>query len=121
MNKSRCFGSFTEIDAKLLTFVFFNAHIISPEKSKKTVAKLQLSFWRREKRKLNGYPSPHHNHASGVYIINFARNCISSTQSVVYHQAAGRYTLTRDEIQGRSSPLMIYRLASDDIPSLRLG
>ena len=29
MNKSRCFDSFTEIDAKLLTFVFFNAHIIS--------------------------------------------------------------------------------------------
>ena len=32
-----------------------------------------------------------------------------------------RCTLARDEIQGRNAPLMIYRLASDDIPSLRLG
>ena len=29
----------------------------------------------------------------------FRRNCISSTRSVVYHQAAGKYTLARDEIQ----------------------
>ena len=31
----------------------------------------------------------------------FRRNGISSTRSVVYHQAAGGCTLTRDEIQGR--------------------
>ena len=37
---------------------------------------------------------------------------ISSTRSVVYHQAAGRYTLARDEIQGRNAPLMIYTTAS---------
>ena len=45
---------------------------------------------------------PHH--AEGVYIIN-AKHCISSTRSVVYHQAAGRYTLARDEIQGRPAAL----------------
>ena len=39
------------------------------------------------------------NRGEAVYIINSARNCISSTRSVVYHQAAGRYTLARDEIQ----------------------
>ena len=40
---------------------------------------------------------------------------ISSTRSVVYHQCEalyiikpqGRYTLKRDEIQGRNAPLMI--------------
>ena len=41
-----------------------------------------------------------YNHAEGVYIIN-AKHCISSTRSVVYHQATGKYTLARDEIQGR--------------------
>ena len=48
------------------------------------------------------------NHAEGVYIIN-AKHCISSAtccgissmQSIVYHQAAGRCTLARDDIQGR--------------------
>ena len=50
-----------------------------------------------------------YNHAEGVYIIN-AKHCISSTRSVVYHQATGKYTLTRDEIQGR-------RAALDDIPT----
>ena len=49
------------------------------------------------------------NHAKGVYIIN-AKHCISPTRSVVYHQAAGRYTLKRDEIQGRCAAL-------DDIPT----
>ena len=33
---------------------------------------------------------------------------ISSMRSIVYHQAAGRCTLARDEIQGRNAPLMIY-------------
>ena len=41
-----------------------------------------------------------YNHAEGVYIIN-AKHCISSTRSVVYHQATGKYTLARDEIQQR--------------------
>ena len=55
--------------------------------------------------------------------------CISSTRSVVYHpqlvavyhQGAGRYTLTRDEIQGRLAALDDIHHASrgDDIPSLR--
>ena len=49
------------------------------------------------------------NHAEGVYIIN-AKHCISSTRSVVYHQAAGRYTLKRDEIQQRLTVV-------DDIPT----
>jgi len=40
------------------------------------------------------------NHVEGVYIIN-AKHCISPTRSVVYHQAAGRCTLKRDEIQPR--------------------
>jgi len=59
-------------------------------------------------------PRPHH--AVGVYIINdgvvayhqFRRNCISSARRAGYHQAAGGYTLARDEIQGR-------RAALDDI------
>ena len=50
------------------------------------------------------------NQCGALYIINSARNCISSTRSVVYHQAAERYTLARDEIQGRIAPLMIYTL-----------
>ena len=33
---------------------------------------------------------------------------ISSMRGIVYHQAAGKYTLARDEIQGRIAPLMIY-------------
>ncbi len=41
---------------------------------------------------------PHH--AKGVYIIN-AKHCISSRRSRGYHQAAGRYTLARDDIQPR--------------------
>ena len=46
----------------------------------------------------------HLNHSEGVYIIN-ANHCISPTRSVVYHQAAGKYTLARDEIQGRLAAL----------------
>jgi len=44
-------------------------------------------------------------------------------RSIVYHQAAGRYTLARDEIQGRRAALDDIHHASrgDDIPSLRLG
>ena len=43
-------------------------------------------------------------------------------RSIVYHQAAGRYTLARDEIQGRRAALDDIRHTScvDDIPSLRL-
>ena len=40
-------------------------------------------------------------------ISSTACRCISSMRSVVYHQAAGKYTLARDEIQGRNAPLMI--------------
>ena len=50
-----------------------------------------------------------YNHAEGVYIIN-AKHCISSTRSVVYYQAAGKYTLMRDDMQRRLS-------AFDDIPT----
>ena len=41
----------------------------------------------------------------------------------VYHQAAGKYTLARDEIQGRLAALDDIHHASrgDDIPSLWLG
>ena len=62
------------------------------------------------------------NHGKAVYIIN-AKHCISPTRSVVYHQAAGRYTLTRDDIQGRFADLDDIRCTScvNDIPSLRLG
>ena len=38
-------------------------------------------------------------HAERRVYHQFRRNCISSTRSVVYHQAAGRCTLARDEIQ----------------------
>ena len=34
-------------------------------------------------------------------------NSTSPTRSVASHQAAGGYTLARDEIQGRNAPLMI--------------
>ena len=70
----------------------------------------QPLFWaERMKRKLNGYPSPHHNHASGVYIINFARNCISSrrepcissTRSVAYHQHKVLYLIKPQEMHLR--------------------
>jgi len=44
-------------------------------------------------------------------------------RSIAYHQAAGKYTLTRDEIQGRLFALDDIHHASrgDDMPSLRLG
>ena len=44
-------------------------------------------------------------------------------RSIVYHQAAGGYTLARDEIQGRLAALDDIRRTScvDDMPSLRLG
>jgi len=44
-------------------------------------------------------------------------------RSIVYHQAAGKCTLSRDEIQGRLAALddMHRTLCGDDIPSLRLG
>ena len=46
------------------------------------------------------------NQGEALYIINSVRNCISSTQSVVYHQAARVLcTLKRDEIQGRLAAL----------------
>ena len=63
-------------------------------------------------------------HAEGVNIINSARNCISSTRSVVYHQSAGESSPKgADEIQGRLAALDDIRRTScvDDIPSLRLG
>ena len=43
--------------------------------------------------------------------------------SAVYHHAAGRYTLARDEMQGRLAALddMHRTLCGDDMPSLRLG
>ena len=49
--------------------------------------------------------------------------CISSARRAEYHQAAGKYTLTRDEIQGRFTALDDIHHASrgDDMPSLRLG
>jgi len=44
-------------------------------------------------------------------------------RSIVYHQAAGGYTLARDEIQGRRGAIDDIHHASrgDDMPSLRLG
>ena len=53
----------------------------------------------------------YHQFRKELYIIKAVR--------FVYHQAAGEYTLTRDEIQPEG--LMIYTLARDDMPSLRLG
>ena len=48
---------------------------------------------------------------------------ISSARRAGYHQAAGKYTLARDEIQGRLAALDDIRRTScvNDIPSLRLG
>ena len=40
-------------------------------------------------------------------------------RSIVYHQTAGKYTLTSDDIQPKE--LMRYTLKRDDMPSLRLG
>ena len=62
----------------------------------------------------------------------FRRNCISSTQRVVSHQAAGGCTLTRDDIQPQGAddipPYGGCKERSDGIaslrasmPSLRLG
>jgi len=44
-------------------------------------------------------------------------------RSVVSHQAAGKYTLTRDDMQGRRAALddMHRTSRGDDMPSLRLG
>ncbi len=55
---------------------------------------------------LCGFEPPHPNHGEAVYIINSVRNCISPTQSVVYHHFEAKYTLARDDIppEGR----MIY-------------
>ncbi len=53
--------------------------------------------------------------ASLVYH-QFRRNCISSTQSVVYHQADEDTHLRCDDIQPKG--LMRYTLTRDDIPSL---
>ena len=58
------------------------------------------------------YAISHPNHAKGVYIIN--------SKGIAYHQhevldiikPQARYTLTRDEIQGRNAPLMIYECIS---------
>ena len=52
------------------------------------------------------------NHGGAVDIIN-AKHCISPTRSVVYHQAAGGYTLKRDDMHRTSR--------GDDMPSLRFG
>ena len=62
------------------------------------------------------------NHGEAVYIIK-AKPCISSIPQELHLIKPQIYTLKRDDIQkGEFSPfLMIYRLASDDIPSLRLG
>ena len=72
---------------------FLTVHIIPQFCERFKCGSLDLSVG------LARFPRP--NHAEGVYIINSARNCISSTRSVVYHQAAGEYTLKRDEIQPR--------------------
>ena len=56
------------------------------------------------------------NQGVALYIIN--------SEGIVYHQAAGKYTLARDEIQGRLNAALddIRRTPYvDDIPSLRLG
>ena len=50
-------------------------------------------------------------------------------RSIVYHQVAGKYTLARDEIQGRLAALDDIRMyispqasyTFNDMPSLRLG
>ena len=62
------------------------------------------------------------NHGEAVDIIN-AKHWILSAQRAGYHQAAGRYTLTRDEIQGRHAALDDIHHASrgDDMPSLWLA
>jgi hypothetical protein len=44
-----------------------------------------------------------------------------SIRSIVYHQAAGKYTLARDEIQPRGADDIHRTLCGDDMPSLRLG
>ena len=43
--------------------------------------------------------NPHINHGESRVYHQFRRNCISSMRSIVYHQAADRCTLKRDEIQ----------------------
>jgi len=60
-----------------------------------------------------------------------AEPCISSKRSfayhpqfiAAYHQATGKYTLKRDEIQGRHAALddMLRTSRGDDMPSLWLG
>ena len=56
------------------------------------------------------------------YITNSARNCISSTQRVVSHQAAGN-ARCRVMIYNNGEAVVgdIHALRRDDIPSLRLG
>ena len=52
--------------------------------------------------------------------ISSAIHCgISSMRSIVYHQTAGKYTLTSDDMQPKG--LMRYTLKRDDIPNLRFG
>ena len=66
----------------------------------------------------------HPHHAEGVYIINSTRNCISSKRYALYIiKPQERYTLARDDIQGRLAALDDIRrtLRGDDMPSLRLG
>ena len=54
--------------------------------------------------------------------ISFATCCgISSMRSIVYHQAAEKCTLARDEIQPRRADNMHRTSRGDDIPSLQLG
>ena len=54
---------------------------------------------------------------------NFSLIKGSEIPKAKYHQAAGRCTLARDEIQGRRAALddMHRTLCGDDMPSLRLG
>ena len=42
-----------------------------------------------------------------MYIINSEGIVYHQPEWAVYHQAAGKYTLARDDIQGRNAPLMI--------------
>ena len=69
------------------------------------------------------FASSHLHRAEGVYIIRNLLRYIINSAGIVYHQAAGRCTLARDEIQGRLAALddMHRTLCGDDMPSLRLG
>ena len=68
------------------------------------------------------------NHASGVYIIRFLRGYLVKSEYITntkccISSSRRRYTLKRDEIQGRQYDLddIPHTPCGDDIPSLRLG